>query len=537
MTIRNLRVSTRIAIAFAGLVVLLLVVGGGSLLQMRAMNESAGEVDGNWLPSILALGQMDVATMRLRASTLRVAVIDNETNRKLLAADRQHLEEAQAQYRPLISSDDEAAGYERFRIALQSYYEGQQQLLDLLAQSRLAEARDLISQVLNSRGNTLVSGLEGLTKLNADGAKAATLSSDHAYEEARLLVLVILIGAVVLAIILALVMSRSIVRPLAQAVEVARTVAAGDLTENIPLEGRDEASQLMEALRNMQQSLRVTISLIADSSSQLASASEELHAVTEDASRGLTLQNQEIEQAAAACNQMSAAVDGVANNASSTLESSRRGDAAAVQGRDQVVETVRAINALAVDMNASVTRVEQLASQMQQVGKVLDVIRSIAEQTNLLALNAAIEAARAGEQGRGFAVVADEVRMLAQRTQQSTQEIEQMVVHLQQDAADAVRTLQGSSALMGETVQRAEAANDCLGDITNAMAAINEQNAMIASAAEEQAAVAREVDRSLVSIRDLSAQSAAGASQTSASSQDLSRLAVQLKSAVSAFRV
>lgn len=537
MTIRNLRVSTRIAIAFAGLVVLLLAVGGGSLLQMRAMNNSASEVDGNWLPSILALGQMDVATMHLRASTLRVAVIDNETNRKLLATDRQSLEEAQAQYRPLISSDDEAAGYERFRIALQSYYEGQQRLLDLLAQSRLAEAHDLISQVLNSRGNTLVSELKGLTKLNADGAKAATVSSEKAYDEARLLVLVILVGAVLLAIILALVMSRSIVRPLAQAVEVARTVASGDLTENIPQEGRDEASQLMEALRNMQQSLRVTISLIADSSSQLASASEELHTVTEDASRGLTLQNQEIEQAAAACNQMSAAVDGVANNASSTLESSRRGDMAAAQGRDQVVETVRSINALALDMNASVTRVEQLASQMLQVGKVLDVIRSIAEQTNLLALNAAIEAARAGEQGRGFAVVADEVRMLAQRTQQSTQEIEQMVGHLQQDAAEAVRTLQGSAVLMGETVQRAEAAKDCIGDITNAMAAINEQNAMIASAAEEQAAVAREVDRSLVSIRDLSAQSAAGASQTSASSQDLSRLAVQLKGAVSAFRV
>lgn len=174
---------------------------------------------------------------------------------------------------------------------------------------------------------------------------------------------------------------------------------------------------------------------------------------------------------------------------------------------------------------------------MTKVGKVLDVIRSIAEQTNLLALNAAIEAARAGEQGRGFAVVADEVRMLAQRTQQSTQEIEHMVTELQQNAADAVSTLQGSSGLMDATVQRAQIAQGCLQEITSAMEAINEQNAMIASAAEEQAAVAREVDRSLVSIRDLSTQSAAGAHQTNASSHDLSRLAVQLNEAVSAFRL
>lgn len=537
MSIRDFRVSTRIAGGFAGLVVLLLAVGFGSLLQMQRMNGSAEDVDSNWLPSILALGRVDNATMRVRADTLRAAISYGDALRQRIDEDGRSLLQAEEAYRVLISSPAEQATYERYLSARQAYQQTQRQLLELLAAGKQKESDELVSRELNARGAALAQDLEALVQINSEGAKAAAQASRQAYEEARVLVLAILGGALLLAVVLAVVLSRSIVRPLTLAVQVARTVASGDLRETIVREGRDEASQLMDALREMQESLRRTLGLIADSSAQLASASEELHAVTEDANRGLQQQNQEIEQAATACNEMSAAVDGVAHNASVTLEASRRADQAALHGRDQVQETVRSINALARDVNSSVERVERLAQQMQEVGKVLDVIRSIAEQTNLLALNAAIEAARAGEQGRGFAVVADEVRLLAQRTQQSTQEIEQMVLGLQREASDAVQTMQGSASLVRDTVQLAEAANGCLGDITSTIAAINEQNVMIASASEEQAAVAREVDRSLVNIRDLSAQSAAGASQTSASSQDLSSLAVQLKEAVGAFHL
>lgn len=537
MIIRNLRVSTRIAVGFAWLVLLLLLVGGTSLLQMHRMHQSSDEVGSNWVPSILALGRLESITMQVRAAILRVAVDDNRETQAMLSSARQRLAQAQAVFSPLISSDEERSGYSRYENSLKKYLETQDHLLSLLSQQKQEEAQNFIMQVMTPQGNALINEVESLTEINTRGAQAAARVSDVAYQEAHLLVSIIVGIAVALAIVLAWIMARSIVRPLSQAVQVARTVAAGNLTEQIPNEGRDEVTMLMEALRSMQQSLRTTISLIADSSLQLASASEELHAVTEDANRGLTLQNQEIEQAAAACNEMSATVEGIAQNASTTLEVSRSGDRSARHGQDEVIETVRSVNALAVDMKCSVTKVEHLAGQMTKVGKVLDVIRSIAEQTNLLALNAAIEAARAGEQGRGFAVVADEVRMLAQRTQQSTQEIERMVAELQQNAADAVSTLQGSSGLMDATVQRAQIAQGCLQEITGVMEAINEQNAMIASAAEEQAAVAREVDCSLVSIRDLSTQSAAGAHQTNASSYDLSRLAVQLNEAVSAFRL
>ncbi|MGA6108399.1 methyl-accepting chemotaxis protein [Pseudomonas solani] len=287
----------------------------------------------------------------------------------------------------------------------------------------------------------------------------------------------------------------------------------------------------------MQQSLKTTIEQIARSSDQLASAAEELNAVTEDSSRGLHQQNQEIEQAATAVNEMTTAVDEVARNAVATSEASRESDRTARGGQDQVNRTVDSISDLARDVGQTSSQVEELAGKVQGISKVLDVIRAIAEQTNLLALNAAIEAARAGDAGRGFAVVADEVRALAHRTQQSTQEIEQMIGGIQQGTNQAVDAMQNSSQRARATLEMARAAGQALDTITEAISHISERNLVIASASEEQAQVAREVDRNLVNIRDLAQQTAAGAHQTSSASQELSRLAIDLNGLVARFRV
>jgi methyl-accepting chemotaxis protein len=269
----------------------------------------------------------------------------------------------------------------------------------------------------------------------------------------------------------------------------------------------------------------------------LAAAAEELNAVTEEASRGLLRQNDEIEQAATAVNEMSTAVDEVARNAVSTSEASKASNQSAQVGQNRVSDTINAITDLSGDMQSTASQVRQVAEQSQDIGKVLDVIRAIAEQTNLLALNAAIEAARAGESGRGFAVVADEVRALAHRTQNSTQEIEQMVASMRTGASQALTAMQSSSARAQSTRTLAESAGEALEQITTAIGEMYERNLVIASAAEEQAAVAREVDRNLVNIRDLSVQSATGAHQTSASSHELSRLAADLNVLVNRFHL
>ncbi|WP_371919083.1 methyl-accepting chemotaxis protein [Pseudomonas sp. 2822-15] len=287
----------------------------------------------------------------------------------------------------------------------------------------------------------------------------------------------------------------------------------------------------------MQNNLRTTVKEIGSAADQLASASEELNAVTEESSRGLTRQNDEIQQAATAVNEMTAAVDEVARNAAGAADASEKTSVSAMQGRDQVRRAVNSVGLMADEISNSTGKVEVLATRVREITKVLEVIRAIAEQTNLLALNAAIEAARAGEQGRGFAVVADEVRALAHRTQASTADIESMMTQVRSGADEAVLAMNKSRELAADTRTQSIEAGEALDRITDGVSIINEKNLVIASAAEEQAQVAREVDRNLVNIQDLSTQTAAGAHQTNASSSELSRLAASFGVLISRFKV
>ncbi|WP_454836615.1 methyl-accepting chemotaxis protein [Pseudomonas lini] len=287
----------------------------------------------------------------------------------------------------------------------------------------------------------------------------------------------------------------------------------------------------------MQENLRSTLQKISSSATQLASAAEELNSVTDESARSLVQQNNEIEQAATAVNQMTSAVEEVARNAVSTSEASMKATMSTGEGRERVQKTVSAMALMTVDVEGMSTIIGNLARESRDISKVLDVIRGLADQTNLLALNAAIEAARAGEAGRGFAVVADEVRALAHRTQQSTSEIERMIGSIQGIAEFAVNSIGNSTEGVEATLNITKGAGMALEVINTAIIEINERNLVIASAAEEQAQVAREVDRNLVNIRDLSVQSATGASQTSAASNVLSRLALDLNNMVARFHL
>ncbi|WP_411740523.1 methyl-accepting chemotaxis protein [Pseudomonas sp. BF-RE-03] len=287
----------------------------------------------------------------------------------------------------------------------------------------------------------------------------------------------------------------------------------------------------------MQDSLRDTIRLIGDSSTQLASAAEEMSAVTGESSRGLLRQNQEIEQAATAMNQMAVAVVGVARNAASASVAARSSGASSHTGSDQVKHTIAAIEKLSTTVQSTSNDVQHLATQSQDISQMLEVIRTIAEQTNLLALNAAIEAARAGEQGRGFAVVADEVRALAGRTQQSTGEIAKIIERIRLGTEQVTHAMQDSCLEAQGTLLIAHEAGAALTEISNAIYQINEMNMHIAASSEEQAEVAHAVDRNLTSIRDLSVHSATGAQQTSVASTELSRLAADMHGLVERFSI
>jgi methyl-accepting chemotaxis protein len=541
MSIRSLNIAPRASLGFGLLALMVFALGAFALLQMSNMRAQSDEVDNNWLPSVMAVGEMSQDMLRLRALTMRLLLNRDpqalEQNVAKLNELRGVLSEAQQRYDVLIVLPEERKLFDRFKVAEHQYLELQAQVMQLSAQNRVEEAATILNGQMSPLADEIAVLLRELVELNKHNANLATEAARLVFINSRVWVGVMIGVTALITIGLALLLTRSIVLPLAQSLGVAEVVAGGDLTGDISISGKDEPARLLQALKSMQHNLRDTIRRISESSSQLASASEELSCVTEDATRGLHQQSLEIEQAATAVNQMTAAVEEVASNAVATSEASRESDRIAQHGREQVHQTVLSIESLADDVTANASQVEDLAQKVYSISKVLEVIRSIAEQTNLLALNAAIEAARAGDAGRGFAVVADEVRALAHRTQQSTQEIEQMIGGIQQGTDSAVSSMQQSNVRARSTLELAKAAGTALEEIASAFTLINERNLVIASASEEQAAVAREVDRNLMNIRDLAMQTSAGANQTSAASQELSRLAVDLNSMVAKFSV
>ena len=541
MFLRQLNIAPRAALGFALIAVLVALLGIFSLGQMSSIRESEVAVEKQWLPSIRGGDEIRELMLRIRTISLRMALDQDPKNittyRGQMDTRDKELSEKIAAYDKLVDTAEGQALYDQFKTTFAAYRTGIAQSFTLAEQGR----RDELTKLLLIDMKTVVDGsgkqLNDLADLFAKQVAVESEKSAAHYETSRSIVSLFIALAALATVGLALLLTRSIVHPLNEALSAAESVAQGDLTRPIATHGNDEVSRLLKALATMQQNLRETLQAISGSATQLATAADELNAVTLDSTQGLQQQNKEIEQAATAVNEMTSAVEEVARNAVSTSDATRQSSESAQLGQERVSETASAISALASDVQHTGELVQSLANQSQDIGKVLDVIRAIAEQTNLLALNAAIEAARAGESGRGFAVVADEVRALAHRTQQSTQEIEQMVQGMRSGSSLALDSMNASASRAASTRVLAERAGDALQTITASVHEIHERNLVIASAAEEQAQVAREVDRNLVNIRDLSVRSATGADQTSASSHELSKLAIALQGMVQRFRV
>ncbi len=342
--------------------------------------------------------------------------------------------------------------------------------------------------------------------------------------------------AILVGLLAATVISRMIVGPLRNTVQQAQRVASGDLTYSAASPRRDEVGQLQNAMHDMTESLRNLIGRIGGSVSQIAAAADQLSAVTAQTSAGVQTQRVETEQVATAMHEMAATVQEVARNAEQASIAARQADQQARQGDLVVQDAVGQIGNLAGEVNQSAHAIEALHAESGRIGSVLEVIRAVAEQTNLLALNAAIEAARAGEQGRGFAVVADEVRALALRTHDSTEEIEGLIANLQRVAQQAVEQMQSSRNLTQRTVELANEAGVALGRITESVSTIEQMNQQIAAAAEQQSAVAENISESVTRVRDIGDQSASATEHTASASAELARLGLELQELVRQFR-
>ena len=355
--------------------------------------------------------------------------------------------------------------------------------------------------------------------------------------QARSLQLISTLLALLVGVLAAVIITRQITRPLRETLAVVERIASGDLTQDVRVTRRDELGVLQQGIARMGVTLRELISGIRDGVTQIASAAEELSAVTEETSAGVNSQKIETDQVATAMHEMTATVQEVARNAEQASLAAAAADGEARQGDKVVAEAITQIERLASEVVRSTDAMSVLQQESDKIGSVMDVIKAVAEQTNLLALNAAIEAARAGEAGRGFAVVADEVRALAQRTQKSTEEIEALVAGLQNGTQQVANVMNNSRSLTDSSVELTRKAGVSLENITRTVSNIQSMNQQIAAAAEQQSAVAEEISRSIINVRDVSEQTAAASDETAASSVELARLGNQLQMMVSHFRV
>ena len=330
-----------------------------------------------------------------------------------------------------------------------------------------------------------------------------------------------------------------IAKPLREMVAMLDDIAQGegDLTRRLDVDRVDELGAIAKGFNTFLSKLQSMISQVVDSVQKVSDASEHTADIAIRTNQGVQKQLAEIELVATAVHEMTATAQDVARNATHAAEAANHADSAANQGREIVHSTSRAISTLAEEIGRAVGVVQNLAKDSENINAILVAIRGIAEQTNLLALNAAIEAARAGEQGRGFAVVADEVRNLAQKTQQATEEIQSMIQQLQHGTREVVRVMQDSQEKTDDSVRHANEAAEALVSITQAVSVINDMNTQIASAAEQQSAVAEDINRNVTNIGNVAHEVAGGADEASAASAELTKLAEQQRRLINQFRV
>ncbi|WP_323902904.1 methyl-accepting chemotaxis protein [Aeromonas hydrophila] len=539
MNTSTMTIGKKLTAGFAVLGLMMAFIGGFSLLQFGNMNRAAIGFTDSILPAVVRTSTLGETINTLRRYELDVFLVAADPQQRAHYRDlsEQSLQEVARQVKAHDATiwAEDVEERRTFDIVKQDWdkYVGLHQRVRLMQDGgQLAEAQQLFMSEGVTLYTNLAKSVADLIRINHGYSVNSRAQVVEAFDSAKLSIIIALLLGLGLAGVLSTVLTRQIRDPLVMLARQAQRIASGDLGKGELQEWirgsrfkRDELGQLGAAIDRMQGALADLVSEIAGSVSQLSSAVEEVSAISEQSATGMARQQSEVSQVATAMNEMQSTVNEVARNTTDAMSAAKDASRTSTQGNQVVRSAICSIEEVSVKIEQAGAVVQQLEQDSNNISMVLDVIRGIAEQTNLLALNAAIEAARAGEQGRGFAVVADEVRSLAQRTQNSTAEISKMIEVLQERTAEAGSAMQLSRQQMQESVGLAREAGSSIDTINGAVTQITDMNTLIATATEEQNAVTEELNRSIVNIHNAADENALGAQQTAQACVELSKLA------------
>ena len=542
MNYKNFSIGKKIAVAFVAIAAIIVAFGLFLTSELKLVRNAAVNFTDSTLPSVLA-----VETVRYEVAALRsnqfgaLSYTDADQARhaiNVIKDQYRQIDTLLSDYEATIVSADERQSFMQVSNGWSRYKSQLSNFDTLVINNDIKNAQPMLFGTFDEY-TELGDAISGLAKLNLGFVTANRTDMLSSISRVGTITLVCIIGLVVLMVLINLFLTRQICTPLRAVMTLAGEIASGNLTHKLKREeiGNDELGQLADSSIAMQKHLRVLIEEILSQVEQLSAAVEEVSAVSEQSSQGMQQQQNEITMVATAMNQMKATVAEVASNTEDASSSAALANREATQGCVEIQQSITSIQQVSNEIANAGNLVEQLEKESANINMVVDVIRDIADQTNLLALNAAIEAARAGEQGRGFAVVADEVRTLAGRTQDSTGEIVTIIESLQKSANEAKSATTESCEMINQCAEQSQMTGDKIQYIEQTIAKIADMNLQIASACSEQDSVTEELSRNIENINQSSTEVAVGASQTAQSSIELSKLAANLHSAVSRFKV
>jgi len=536
----NLRISGKIITVVLAIMLLMLLLGVFSILELSRVNGSTEEIATNWLPSVHAVDSMDGTISDFRRQELQhllsTGSADWDRFEKRMSEVEAQLKNLDTGYQKLISSPEEKKLYEEYSANWNSYLAVVKNEVALSRQNKHAEALELCRGEAQKSFLAAMDALDRDAGLNKKGADDAYATAQSVYGQSRIMIAAVILAALAVGMLLALLVARSISRALKSGVAVADRLAQGDLSVVIEVASKDETGQLMSAMKIMAENLRGIIGQVTGTATQVASAASQLHSTAERIATGAEQVAAQSGTVATAGEEMSSTSGDIAQNCQMAAAGALRAAQSAQAGAEVVENTVAVMGQIADKVQQSAQTVASLGARSDQIGDIIGTIEDIADQTNLLALNAAIEAARAGEQGRGFAVVADEVRALAERTTRATREIGEMIKAIQSETRGAVAAMEQGvrqvEAGTGEAAKSGVALRDILEQVNDVAMQVNQ----IATAAEEQTATTGEISSNMNQITEVvqltsqgAQESAQAASQLSGHAEELQRLVRQFK--------